>query len=83
MLDIETLRLIWWALLGIVLMGFALTDGFDFGAAILLPFIARNEIERRVVLDSIRPFWEGNQVWIILGAGAIFAAWPFVYAVAF
>lgn len=83
MLDIETLRVIWWALLGVLLMGFAVTDGFDFGVAILLPLVARNEIERRVVLNSIGPFWEGNQVWIILGAGAIFAAWPLVYAVAF
>ena len=45
--------------------------------------IAKNEIERQVVLNTIRPFWEGNQVWIILGAGAVFAAWPYVYAVAF
>lgn len=83
MFDIETLRVIWWLLLGVLLMGFAITDGFDFGAAILLPFIARTEIEKRLVLYSIGPFWEGNQVWIILGAGAVFAAWPFVYAVAF
>ena len=83
MFDIETLRIIWWALLGILLILFAVTDGFDFGAAILLPWVARTETERRVVLNSIGPFWEGNQVWIILGAGAIFAAWPYVYAVAF
>jgi cytochrome d ubiquinol oxidase subunit II len=83
MLDIETLRLIWWLLLGILLMGFAVTDGFDLGAATLLPLVARDETERRIVLNSIGPVWEGNQVWIILGAGAIFAAWPYVYAVAF
>lgn len=83
MLDIEILRLIWWALLGILLIGFALTDGFDFGAAILLPLVARQETERRIVLNAVGPFWEGNQVWIILGAGAIFAAWPYVYAAAF
>lgn len=83
MLDIEVLRIIWWVLLGILLMGFAVTDGFDFGVAVLMPVITRNEVERIVVLNTIRPFWEGNQVWIILGAGAIFAAWPFVYAVAF
>lgn len=82
-LDIEVLRVIWWGLLGLLLMGFAITDGFDFGAAILLPLVTRNEIERRIVLNSIGPVWEGNQVWIILGAGAIFAAWPYVYAVAF
>jgi cytochrome bd ubiquinol oxidase subunit II len=83
MLDIETLRVIWWLLLGVLFIGFAVTDGFDFGAAILFPLVARDETERRIVLNSIGPFWEGNQVWIILGAGAIFAAWPYVYAVAF
>lgn len=83
MLDIEVLRVIWWALLGILFMGFAITDGFDLGVAVLMPVLARNEVERIVILNTVRPFWEGNQVWIILGAGAIFAAWPFVYAVAF
>lgn len=83
MLDIEVLRVIWWALLGILFIGFAVMDGFDFGAAALLPFVTRNETERRIVLNSVGPFWEGNQVWIILGAGAIFAAWPYVYSVAF
>lgn len=83
MLTIDVLRIIWWVLLGILLMGFAITDGFDFGAAILSPFVAKTESQRRIVLNAIGPFWEGNQVWIILGAGAIFAAWPYVYAVAF
>lgn len=83
MLNIEVLRVIWWALLGILFIGFAVMDGFDFGAAALLPLVTRNEDERRVVLNTIGPVWEGNQVWIILGAGAILAAWPFVYAVAF
>lgn len=82
-LDIEILRVIWWALLGVLFMGFAVMDGFDLGAAALFPLVARTESEREVVLRAIGPFWEGNQVWIILGAGAIFAAWPFVYAVAF
>lgn len=83
MLDLEVLRLIWWVLLGVLFIGFAITDGFDLGACILFPFVARNEVERLIVLDTIGPFWEGNQVWLILGAGAIFAAWPLVYAVAF
>ncbi|MCB2108463.1 MAG: cytochrome d ubiquinol oxidase subunit II, partial [Rhodobacteraceae bacterium] len=82
-LDYETLRLIWWVLLGVLLIGFALTDGFDLGVAALLPFVARNDEERRMVINSIGPTWEGNQVWFILGGGAIFAAWPFVYAVSF
>lgn len=83
MLDYEVLRLIWWLLLGTLLIGFAIMDGFDLGAAILLPFVARTDVERRVVLNTIGPVWEGNQVWLILGAGAIFAAWPYLYAVAF
>jgi len=83
MFDIVILRVIWWVLLGVLFMGFAVTDGFDFGAAALMPFVARDETERRIVLNSVGPVWEGNQVWIILGAGAIFAAWPYVYAVAF
>ena len=83
MFDIEVLRIIWWVLIGVLFMGFAIFDGFDLGAATLLPLVARNETERRIVLNTIGPVWEGNQVWIILGAGAIFAAWPFVYAVAF
>lgn len=81
--DIEILRFIWWILLGVLFMGFAVTDGFDLGAAVLLPLVTRDELERRIVLNSVGPFWEGNQVWMILGAGAIFAAWPFVYAVVF
>jgi cytochrome d ubiquinol oxidase subunit II len=82
-IDYETLRLIWWALMGILLIGFALTDGFDLGVAALLPFIARTDEERRLVINSVGATWEGNQVWFILGGGAIFAAWPFVYAVSF
>lgn len=82
-LDYETLRVIWWLLLGVLLIGFALTDGFDLGTAALLPFVARTDEERRMVINSIGATWEGNQVWFILGGGAIFAAWPFVYAVSF
>jgi len=81
--NIAFLRFIWWILLGVLLMGFAVTDGFDFGVAALLPFVAHSEIERRTILNTIGPFWEGNQVWIILGAGTILAAWPLVYATAF
>ena len=82
-LDYETLRIIWWLLIGVLLIGFALTDGFDLGVAALLPFIARNDEERRLVINSIGATWEGNQVWFILGGGAIFAAWPHVYAISF
>ena len=83
MLDFATLKVIWWLLLGILLIGFAIMDGFDLGAAMLLPFIARTDTERRVVINSIGPVWEGNQVWLILGGGAIFAAWPALYAASF
>jgi cytochrome d ubiquinol oxidase subunit II len=78
-----TLRIIWWVLLGTLLIGFTLTDGFDLGVAALLPFVARSDGERRLVINTIGPTWEGNQVWFILGGGAIFAAWPFVYAASF
>ena len=83
LISYDALRLIWWALLGVLLIGFAVTDGFDLGTGTLLPFVARNDLERRVVINSIGPIWEGNQVWLILGGGAIFAAWPQLYAVSF
>jgi cytochrome bd ubiquinol oxidase subunit II len=79
----EFLRLLWWLLLGVLLIGIAVMDGFDMGAAILLPVIGRSDVERRVVINTIGPVWEGNQVWLILGGGAIFAAWPPLYAAAF
>jgi cytochrome d ubiquinol oxidase subunit II len=83
MFDYENLRLIWWLLLGVLLIGFAVMDGFDLGAAALLPFVGRTDMERRIVLNTMGPVWEGNQVWLVLGAGAIFAAWPPLYAVSF
>jgi cytochrome d ubiquinol oxidase subunit II len=79
----EILRLIWWVVLGLLLIGIAVMDGFDLGTAILLPFVGRTDGERRVVINTVGPVWEGNQVWLILGGGAIFAAWPPLYAVAF
>lgn len=81
--DYTTLRLIWWVLLGVLLIGFAVTDGFDMGVGILLPFVAKTDIERRVAINTVGPVWEGNQVWFILGGGAIFAAWPALYAMSF
>lgn len=78
-----TLRLIWWALLGVLLTGFAILDGFDLGVAMLHPFVARTDSQRRVLLNAVGPVWEGNQIWFILGGGAIFAAWPLLYATAF
>ena len=82
-LDYETLRLIWWLLLGVLLIGFAIMGGRDLGVGTLLPFVARTDEERRVLLNLVGPTWEGNQVWLILGGGAIFAAFPPLYAVSF
>ncbi len=82
-LDYETLKLIWWLFVGLLLVGFVLTAGFDLGVGMLLPFLGKNDEERRVIINSIGPTWEGNQVWLILGAGVVFAAWPLVYAAAF
>jgi cytochrome d ubiquinol oxidase subunit II len=82
-LDYATLKVIWWLLLGVLLTGFAIMDGFDLGAAIMLPFVSRTDSERRVAINTVGPVWEGNQVWLILGGGAIFAAWPALYAASF
>jgi len=81
--DYETLRLIWWAFLGALLIGFAIMDGFDLGVGMLLPFLGKTDLERRVIINSIGPTWEGNQVWFVTAGGALFAAWPMVYAVSF
>ena len=83
LLDYETLRVIWWALLGILLIGFAVLDGFDLGVAALIPFAGRNDGERRLLINAVGPVWEGNQVWFITGGGAAFAAWPPLYAASF
>ena len=83
LISYETLRLIWWVLLGVLLIGFAMTDGFDMGVGALLPFAAKTDVERRIAINTVGPVWEGNQVWLILGGGAIFAAWPPLYAVSF
>ncbi|MGH8600748.1 MAG: cytochrome d ubiquinol oxidase subunit II, partial [Burkholderiales bacterium] len=81
--DYETLKIIWWVFMGVLVIGFAVMDGFDLGVGILLPFVGRNDNERRVILNSVGPHWDGNQVWLVTAAGAIFAAWPLVYATAF
>jgi cytochrome d ubiquinol oxidase subunit II len=82
-LDYETLKLVWWLLVGILLIGFVITDGFDMGAGALLPFLGKTDEERRVIINTVGPHWDGNQVWFITAGGAIFAAWPTVYAAAF
>jgi cytochrome d ubiquinol oxidase subunit II len=83
MIDYPTLKIIWWLLVGVLLIGFAIMDGHDMGVGTLLPFVGKTDLERRVVINTVGPHWDGNQVWFITGGGAIFAAWPLVYATAF
>jgi cytochrome bd ubiquinol oxidase subunit II len=83
MFDYLTLKLIWWLLIGILLIGFAIMDGHDMGVGTLLPILGKDDTERRVMINTVAPHWDGNQVWFITAGGAIFAAWPFVYATAF
>ncbi|WP_368228845.1 cytochrome d ubiquinol oxidase subunit II [Aeromonas sp. R10-1] len=82
-MDYETLKVIWWGLVIFLLVGFVVMDGFDLGVGMLLPVVGKTDDERRVLLNSVGPVWEGNQVWLIAGAGTLFAAWPLVYAAAF
>ncbi|WP_100752954.1 cytochrome d ubiquinol oxidase subunit II [Vibrio salilacus] len=83
MFDYEILRFIWWVLIGVLLVGFAVTDGFDMGVGALVPVIGKTDTERRVMINTIAPHWDGNQVWLITAGGALFAAWPLVYATSF
>ncbi|MDX9700027.1 MAG: cytochrome d ubiquinol oxidase subunit II [Rhodocyclaceae bacterium] len=81
--DYPTIKLIWWLLVGVLLIGFAIMDGHDMGVGTLLPFAGKGDEERRVIINTVGPHWDGNQVWFITGGGAIFAAWPIVYATSF
>ncbi|QJC28619.1 cytochrome d ubiquinol oxidase subunit II [Enterobacteriaceae endosymbiont of Plateumaris consimilis] len=83
MLDYNILCIIWWFLIGILVIGFLITDGLDMGVGILLFIIGKNNLERRMMINSIAPHWDGNQVWLITVGGALFAAWPIVYATLF
>ncbi|PSW18697.1 cytochrome d ubiquinol oxidase subunit II [Photobacterium sanctipauli] len=83
MFEYEVLRFIWWVLIGVLCIGFAVTDGFDMGVGVLSRVIGKTDNERRVMINSIAPHWDGNQVWLITAGGALFAAWPLVYATAF
>ena len=83
MFDYVTLKVIWWVLVGVLLIGFAIMDGHDMGVGALLPFIGKEDVERRAIINTIGPHWEGNQVWFVTAGGAVFAAWPLVYAAAF
>ncbi|UOB75114.1 cytochrome d ubiquinol oxidase subunit II [Pseudoalteromonas sp. APM04] len=83
MFDYETLKMLWWLIIGILLIGFAITDGMDMGVAMLLRLVGKTDLERRTVINTIGAHWDGNQVWFITAGGALFAAWPMVYAAAF
>tara|TARA_B100001123_G_scaffold114459_1_gene133449 strand:+ start:2336 stop:3490 length:1155 start_codon:yes stop_codon:yes gene_type:complete len=83
LIDYDVMRLVWWLLLGVLLIGLAIMDGTNYGVCTLVPFIGKNDTERRIVLNTVEPYWEGSQVWLILGGGAVFAAWPAVYATSF
>jgi len=83
MFDYEVLRFVWWLLIGVLLIGFAVTDGFDMGVGMLTRILGRTDTERRIMINTIAPHWDGNQVWLITAGGALFAAWPMVYAAAF
>src|SRR5690625_4247658 len=77
------LIIIWWLLLGVLLMALGSMVGMDMGVGTILRYVGRTDAERRVALNIIGPHWDGNQVWFVLGGGAIFAAWPLVYATSF
>jgi cytochrome d ubiquinol oxidase subunit II len=81
--DYETLKLVWWVLIGVLLIGFALTSGTDMAVSVLSLRAGRSEDERGAILSTISPHWDGNQVWLITAGGAIFAAWPEIYSAAF
>jgi cytochrome bd ubiquinol oxidase subunit II len=81
--DYATLRFIWWLILGALLVGFAVMDGFDLGLGATFRWLGRTDDERRALLESVEPVWDGNQVWFILAGGAVFAAWPLLYAASF
>lgn len=82
-MDYQTIRFIWWLLIGVLLIGFAIMDGQDLGVGILNLFVAKEDSERRIVINSVAPHWDGNQVWLLTFGGALFAAWPLVYATFF
>ncbi len=79
----ETLQVIWYILIWVLLLGYSLLDGFDLGVGVLFPFLSKTEEEKRIMLNSIGPYWDGNEVWLLTGGGALFAAFPHAYATVF
>lgn len=83
MLDYVTLKVIWWGVMCLVLIAFAITGGIDIGVNLLLTVIGKDDKQRRLILNAIGPTWEGNQVWLVTFGAGLFAIWPTVYATAF
>ncbi len=83
MTGLDVLRNIWFILIGVLLAGYSILDGFDLGVGVLFPFLARSEGEKRELLQAIGPVWDGNEVWLITAGGALFAAFPEAYATVF
>jgi len=79
----ELLQTIWFILIAILWMGFFFLEGFDFGVGMLLPILGKNDIERRAIINTIGPHWDGNEVWLVVAGGATFAAFPHWYATLF
>jgi cytochrome d ubiquinol oxidase subunit II len=83
MLTWDHLRDVWFVLIGVLLAGYSVLDGFDLGVGVLLPFLARTEDEKRTLIGAVGPVWDGNEVWLLAGGGALFAAFPMAYATVF
>ena len=77
------LNILWFSLIVVLFMGFFFLEGFDFGVGILLPFLGKKDVERRVLMNTIGPFWDGNEVWLLTAGGGMFAAFPNWYATLF
>lgn len=82
-MEYAILRIIWWVLVAVLMIGLMIMDGHDMGVGTLSPFVGKTDSERRAAINSVAPHWDGNQVWFITGGGAVFAAWPLVYAASF
>jgi len=80
---LDFLRNIWYILVGVLLLGYAILDGFDLGIGSLFPFLGKKEKEKRALLNAIGPVWDGNEVWLLTGGGALFASFPHAYATVF
>ena len=79
----EVLQVIWFILIAVLWIGFFFLEGFDFGVGMLMPFLGKADIERRVIINTIGPHWDGNEVWLLTAGGATFAAFPHWYATMF